>query len=148
MKLPVLISLLVTVLAIVAGCTQTAPLPQMPASPTPTIAAVHTPEQPPPSLPVTPLSQSPISANTITIKNFAFDPQSLTVNAGFNVRWENHDNAPHRIVFIDRAGRDTDVDSGVLSPSQSWSNNQFKQPGTYSYYCKIHPEMTGTLIVV
>jgi plastocyanin len=148
MRLPYLVSLLVAVLVIVAGCTQPAPSQLLPASPTPTLAAVHTPQQNPSSTSITPISQAPVSANTIRIKNFAFDPQSMTVSAGSTVRWENRDNAPHRIVFIDSAGRDTDVDSGVLSPSQSWSSNQFKPPGTYSYYCKIHPEMTGTLIVV
>jgi plastocyanin len=148
MRLFVVVSTIMVALAVAAGCSQPAPSQQLRASPTPTIAEVHTPQQIPPTVPITPLSQAPVSANTITIKNFAFDPQSLTFNAGSTVRWENHDNAPHRIVFIDSAGRDTDVDSGVLSPSQSWSSNQFKQPGRYSYYCKIHPEMTGTLIVV
>jgi plastocyanin len=148
MRLFVVVSIAVVALAVVAGCTQPAPSQQLPASPTPTMAAVHTPQQTSPPLPITPLSQASVSENTITIRNFAFDPQTLTVNAGSIVRWENRDNAPHRIVFIDSAGRDTDVDSGVLSPSQSWSSNQFKQPGTYSYYCKIHPDMKGKIIVV
>jgi len=148
MRLPVLVSLLVAVLAVVAGCTQPAPSQQLPAFPTPTLGVAQTPQQTSPIPLSTPISQASVSENTIAIRNFAFDPQTLTVNAGSIVRWENRDNALHRIVFIDSAGRDTDVDSGVLSPSQSWSSNQFKQPGTYSYYCTIHPEMKGTLIVV
>jgi amicyanin len=147
MRLPVLVSLLVAVLVVVAGCTQPAPSQQLPASPTPTMAAVHTPQQTPPSPPITPVSQAPVSANTITIKNFAFDPQTLTVNAGSIVRWENRDNVPHRIVFIDSAGRDTDVDSSVLSASQAWSS-KFDKPGTYNYYCTIHTDMKGKIIVV
>jgi len=143
-----MVSIVVVALVVVSGCTQPAPSQPLPASPTPTLVVAHTTQQTSPALPITPISQAPVSANTITIKNFAFDPQTLTVNAGSTVRWVNYDRVTHRIVFIDTAGRDTDVDSGVLSPSQSWSSNQFKQPGTYSYYCKIHPEMTGTLIVV
>jgi plastocyanin len=120
----------------------------VPASPTLVQAGTPVTGQTSPVPLFTPISQAPVSANTITIKNFAFDPPAMTVGAGSTVRWENHDTAPHRIVFIDSAGRDTNEESGVLSPSQSWSSNQFKRPGSYSYYCKIHPEMTGTVIVV
>jgi len=70
----------------------------------------------------------------------------MTVKSGSIVRWQNNDAAPHRIVFMDKDGRDTPLDSSVLSSSQSWSN-RFDKPGTYPYYCKIHPEMTGTVIV-
>jgi amicyanin len=147
MRLPVLVSLLVAVLAVVAGCTQPAPSQQLPASPAPTLAAAQAPPQTSPPLPSTPISRASVSENTIAIRNFAFEPQTLTVNAGSIVRWENRDNAPHRIVFIDSAGRDTDVDSGVLSPSQSWSS-KFDKPGTYNYYCTIHTDMKGKIIVV
>ncbi len=135
---------LIIAAVIIAGCTQPAAIqPPQTIPATPSTVPVQTPATPIP----TPISQATVSANTITIKNFAFDPQRLTVNTGSIVRWENRDNAPHRIVFIDSAGRDTDVDSSVLSSSQSWSN-RFDTPGTYDYYCKIHPEMTGTIIVV
>jgi plastocyanin len=70
----------------------------------------------------------------------------MTVKTGSIVRWENQDSIPHRIIFIDKDGQDTPVDSSVLSSTQSWSK-KFDQPGTYPYYCKIHPEMTGTVIV-
>lgn len=142
-----MVSIAVVALAVAAGCTQPAPSQQLPASPTPTMAAVHTPQQIPSSLPITPISQASVSENTITIRNFAFDPQTLTVNAGSIVRWVNYDRVTHRIVFIDTAGRDTDVDSSVLSASQSWSS-KFDKPGTYNYYCKIHPDMKGKIIVV
>lgn len=142
-----MVSIAVVALAVAAGCTQPAPSQQLPASPTPTMAAVHTPQQIPSSLPITPISQASVSENTITIRNFAFDPQTLTVNAGSIVRWVNYDRVTHRIVFIDTAGRDTDVDSNPLSASQSWSS-KFDKPGTYNYYCKIHPDMKGKIIVV
>ena len=143
MRTPPLVSLLLIVAAVLfAGCTQS----QQP-QPTPTTTApVQTPAQPSASPVNTPLSQALVSENTIAIKNFAFNPQTMTVTAGSIVRWENHDAATHRIIFIDKDGRDTSVDSTALSSSQAWSN-KFNQPGTYSYYCKIHPEMTGTIIV-
>lgn len=142
-----LISAIIVVVAVLgAGCTQS----QQAQSSQPAATSPPVPEQTA-SLRLTtpastPISQVPVSANTIAIKNFAFVPQTITVNAGSIVRWENHDSVPHRIVFIDRNGRDTDVGSMVLSLSQSYSN-KFDKPGTYNYYCKIHPEMTGTVIV-
>jgi plastocyanin len=134
---------IVAVAVIVAGCTQPSP----PQSPQATLGV-------PPTVPVqtlitpvpTPISQASVSGNTITIKNFAFTPRTMTVKTGSIVRWENKDSIPHRIIFIDKDGQDTPVDSSVLSSTQSWSK-KFDQPGTYPYYCKIHPEMTGTVIV-
>jgi plastocyanin len=147
MRLPVLISVFLVSLVFLACCTQSAPTQAPPAAATPSPAAVPTAPQPPPSPVSTPLSQAPVWENTIAIRNFAFDPQTLTVNAGSVVRWVNYDSVTHRIVFTDATGRDTDVDSNPLSASQSWSS-KFDKPGIYSYYCKIHPEMTGTVIVV
>ncbi len=142
-----MVSIVVVALVVVSGCTQPAPSQPLPASPTPTLVVAHTSQQNPPSTPITPISQAPVSANTIRIKNFAFDPQSMTVSAGSTVRWVNYDSVTHRIVFIDTAGRDTDVDSNPLSASQSWSS-KFDKPGTYDYYCTIHPDMKGKIIVV
>ena len=142
-----MVSIVVVALVVVSGCTQPAPSQQQPASPTPTMVVAHTSQQTTPSPPITPISQAPVSANTITIKNFAFDPQTLTVNAGSTVRWVNYDRVTHRIVFIDTTGRDTDVDSNPLSASQSWSS-KFDKPGTYDYYCTIHTDMKGKIIVV
>jgi amicyanin len=147
MRFFVMVSIVVVALVVVSGCTQPAPSQQQPASPTPTPVVAHTSQQTSPSPPITPISQAPVSANTITIKNFAFDPQTLTVNAGSTVRWVNYDRVTHRIVFIDSAGRDTDVDSNPLSASQSWSS-KFDKPGTYDYYCTIHTDMKGKIIVV
>jgi plastocyanin len=128
---------------IASGCTQPSP-PQLPqttltVSPTVPVQTLVTPAP-------TPISQASVSENTITIKNFAFTPRTITVKMGSTVRWENQDSSPHRIIFIDKDGQDTSLDSSVLSSTQAWSQIFYK-PGTYPYYCKIHPEMTGTVIV-
>ncbi|MBS1238524.1 MAG: Plastocyanin, partial [Deltaproteobacteria bacterium] len=81
-----------------------------------------------------------VSDNTIQIKNFAFDPVTITVNVGSTVRWVNQDYAQHRILFSDG------MDSNALAVSQSWSRN-FDQAGTFDYNCSIHPSMKGTVIV-
>jgi plastocyanin len=145
MRIFILASMLVLAAVIVCGCTQPSEVqPTQTPPPTPSMSPV----QPPFTHVPTPISQEPVSANTIAIKNFAFDPQTITVNAGSIVRWVNYDSVTHRIVFIDEAGRDINVDSNpLLSTSQSWSS-KFDTPGTYPYYCKIHPEMKGTVIVV
>lgn len=128
-----------------AGCAQAPEPVQAQTTPT-TVVPVQTVSTAPVTTNPTPISQASVSENTITIKNFAFTPKIMTVKTGSIVRWENKDPAPHRIIFIDKDGRDTSPDSSVLSSTQSWSN-RFDKPGTYPYYCKIHPEMTGTVIV-
>lgn len=83
-------------------------------------------------------------ANTIIIKNFAFDPVSLTVKTGTAVTWVNQDGAPHTIVSD--AGSPVAFSSDSLSTGNSYKFT-FTQPGTYTYHCSIHPSMMGTIIV-
>jgi plastocyanin len=133
-----LILLAITLIMVgVCGCTQTAP-------PVQPMTTAPTPPQTTQLLTVTtipaPQTTSSVSANTINITNFAFDPNSITVNLGSTVRWVNQDSVPHRILFAEGA------DSKILAPSQSWSN-KFDQAGTYNYTCTIHPTMQGTVIV-
>jgi OOP family OmpA-OmpF porin len=132
------ILLAITIILVgVCGCTQTAPPVQPPAT-------VTTPLQTTQQLTVTtipvPQTTASVSDNTIRIKNFAFDPASITVKVGSTVRWLNQDSVPHRILFADGA------DSNVLAGMQSWSR-KFDQAGTYDYACTIHPTMQGTVIV-
>jgi plastocyanin len=100
---------------------------------------------PGPSVPPTPKpGTQPTSTSTqaeITITNFAFNPQSLTVKAGTTVKWTNQDSAPHTITSD--AG---DWDSGSLGKGQSFSHT-FAQAGTFTYHCTIHPSMKGTIVV-
>jgi len=133
---------------LVAGCfSANTEQPKQPAAPSvPGVPVVST-VQTTPSLPPTPISQASVSENTVLIRDYTFVPSAITIESGKIVRWENRDSTPHRIIFTDKNGRDTNTESNVLAPSQSWSN-RFTSPGTYSYYCKINPEMKGTVIVV
>ena len=133
-----LILLAITLIMVgVCGCTQTAPPVQPPAT-------VITPLQTTQQLTVTtipvPQTTTSVSDNTIRIKNFAFDPASITVKVGSTVRWENKDSVPHRILFADGTY------SQVLAASDSWSR-KIDKAGTYDYSCTIHPSMQGTVIV-
>lgn len=79
---------------------------------------------------------------TVVIRNFAFVPSSLTVAPGATITVTNQDRAPHTMTARNRA-----FDSGTISGGQSGQITAPRTPGTYPYFCTIHPSMTGVLIV-
>jgi plastocyanin len=82
------------------------------------------------------------SSAAVTIKNYAFSPQSLTVKAGTRVTWTNRDSTAHTATANQLA-----LDTGTIDPGQSKSI-EFTKPGTYAYHCAFHAFMTGTVTVV
>ena len=82
-------------------------------------------------------------AATVVIDNFSFSPAQLSVAAGSTVTWENHDDMPHTIVndATPREFKSVPLDSG------EHFSQTFAKPGTYKYFCSIHPHMTGTIVV-
>jgi plastocyanin len=78
----------------------------------------------------------------IVIADFSFSPKTFTVPAGATVTWTNHDKVPHAVVSVDNQFQK----SPVLKAGQTFSNT-FATAGTYSYFCSIHPRMTGKIIV-
>jgi len=81
--------------------------------------------------------------NAVTIDNFAFAPQALTVTAGTTVTWTNRDNEPHTVVSADNPKL---FKSAALDTGDSFRFT-FAKPGTYKYFCSIHPHMTGVVVV-
>jgi plastocyanin len=81
-------------------------------------------------------------ANAVSIDNFTFGPQSVTVKAGTTVTWTNKDDIPHGIASANNAF----TKSKALDTDDSYSFT-FTTPGTYRYFCYIHPHMTGTIVV-
>src|SRR5438128_493633 len=77
----------------------------------------------------------------VKLDNVSFLPAALTVPAGTKVTWTHHDDVPHSVVSTDRK-----FASPVLDTDEQFSY-EFKDPGTYAYYCSIHPKMTGKVIV-
>jgi amicyanin len=77
----------------------------------------------------------------VTIDNFTFAPQALEVQVGTTVTWINRDDIPHTI-----KGIATPIKSQALDTDDSYSFT-FSQPGEYSYFCGIHPHMTGKIVV-
>ncbi len=84
----------------------------------------------------------PADGVTISIDNFTFGPNVLTVKAGATVRWVNRDDIPHTILDKQRKV----FRSKVLDTDDAFSFT-FKEPGTYEYFCGLHPHMTGRVIV-
>jgi plastocyanin len=80
--------------------------------------------------------------NQIVIKDFHFDPQILTVRSGEKITWINRDEEPHVVVSVEKQFNK----SGPLDTDQEFTITA-ATPGTYTYYCSIHPKMTGTIVV-
>ena len=81
--------------------------------------------------------------NSIEIKGFAFNPSTTTVKKGTTVTWTNKDNSAHTVTTTNAP---ESFDSGSLSKDKAFSQT-FNTAGTYEYYCSIHPNMKGKLIV-
>ena len=87
-------------------------------------------------------SDQPSTANVaIKIDNFVFGPQAITVPVGTTVTWTNSDDIPHTAVSTDGVFK-----SKVMETDEKFSYT-FTKAGTYSYYCSVHPKMTGQVIV-
>src|SRR5215471_16147075 len=79
--------------------------------------------------------------NQVKIDNFAFTPATITVSTGTQVKWVNHDDIPHNVVSDDKSFK-----SKALDTDEEFTFT-FTKPGTYTYFCSIHPKMTGKVVV-
>ena len=82
------------------------------------------------------------SAYHVDIRNFAFSPPQLSVPAGSRIVWTNRDDEPHVVVST----------SGAFKASPALDTNDsfavvLDKPGTYAYFCGIHPMMVGKIVV-
>ncbi|HEY7402504.1 MAG TPA: cupredoxin family copper-binding protein [Candidatus Angelobacter sp.] len=80
-------------------------------------------------------------ATEVKIDNFVFSPNTVTVPAGATIHWTNHDDIPHNVVADDKSFK-----SKVMDTDEGFSYT-FTKPGTYTYFCSIHPKMTGKVVV-
>lgn len=127
---------LVVLLAACGGTTTTT------TASTPTTAPTPTPTSAPTTAPTpTPTTAPTSTGNSVSIKNFAFSPVSLTVKVGTKVSWTNNDSVTHTVTADKGA-----FNSGPLTPGSTFSFT-FTKAGTYSYHCNIHPSMMATIVV-
>lgn len=82
--------------------------------------------------------------NTVTIKDFAFNPGTITVKAGTKVTWTNEDSVSHTVT-ADSPSSDAPA-SGNIAKGESYSFT-FNKAGTYAYHCTPHPYMKATVVV-
>lgn len=75
------------------------------------------------------------------MKNFGFDPPTLTIARGDTVVWSNADFVPHT-----STARDSAWDSKEIAANATWRYVPPKA-GRYEYYCFFHQTMKGTIIV-
>ena len=77
----------------------------------------------------------------ITIDNFSFTPVTVTVKTGTQITWKNRDDIPHTVVSNDNLFK-----SKALDTDDKFSFTPAK-PGTYLYFCSLHPKMTAKVVV-
>jgi plastocyanin len=85
--------------------------------------------------------QGQAASAEVKVDNFSFGPATLTVPSGTTVTWTNRDDIPHTVVSDDKVFK-----SKVLDTDEKFSYT-FTKPGTYGYFCSIHPKMTGKVVV-
>jgi plastocyanin len=88
-------------------------------------------------------AQGPAKSQEMVVKidNFSFMPHDITVATGATVIWVNNDDIPHTVVST------TDLFKSKALDTDDKFSFKFEKPGTYEYFCSIHPKMTARVIV-
>jgi plastocyanin len=81
-------------------------------------------------------------AEKVQIVEFTYEPDPVVVQVGGKVTWQNEDTAPHTATADDGS-----FDTGTIEQGKLGSAT-FKEAGTFTYICEIHPTMHGTVEVV
>jgi plastocyanin len=84
----------------------------------------------------------PAATKSVTIRDFLFEPQTITVTLNDRITWTNEDVAPHNSVAGNGAWT-----SPTLAQGASFTHI-FDKVGSFSYICTIHPSMEGRVVVV
>jgi plastocyanin len=90
---------------------------------------------------VFPAASAQAAETLVQIDHFIFAPQRVSVKAGTTVTWVNDDDIPHVVVASNKLFK-----SKTLDTNDKFSFT-FTTPGTYEYFCSLHPHMTGTIVV-
>lgn len=131
-RMLLLVVLLIAPVMVLAGCASpTAPTPSV--SPSPLLSA-----SPAVSAGIT-SQPAPVTGASVSIKNFAFSPDTVAIAVHGNVTWINDDGFTHTVTFTGEPAQS--VGSGASY------TREFDAPGTYNYVCSIHPSMKGQVIV-
>ncbi len=99
------------------------------------------PTQAPAATAASPAGGGGAAGSAVTIKDFSFDPATLTAKVGQEITWTNQGNASHTVTF-DAGG----PDSGTLASGATFKHT-FDAAGSFTYHCNFHSSMTGTITV-
>lgn len=104
-------------------------------------------------------TQSSTNSTEVMIENFAYSPADITVPVGTTVTWTNEDAVGHTVTegnpnspksanlrIFDSSGEEVTGKVALIAAGQTWSYT-FTTPGTYEYYCIVHPYMIGQITV-
>lgn len=86
--------------------------------------------------------QKVVATNMVSIQNYSFSPQAITVEKGKTVMWTNNDVVAHTLVFSDSII----AASGSLNEGAGFSL-AFDHPGTFTYHSAAYPDVTGSVTV-
>jgi len=86
-------------------------------------------------------AESTSPAAEVKIDNFAYAPGVITVKAGTQVTWINHDDIPHTVDSTQGKFKSAALDT------EDKFQFRFTEAGEYPFYCRMHPKMTGKIIV-
>jgi plastocyanin len=95
----------------------------------------------PPAKPLAVADPNAPGGPRLTVENFNFTPADITVAAGTTITWTNNDDVEHTVTASDNS-----FGSKALETGDTFSFT-FSKPGTYTYFCAIHPFMTGRVTV-
>src|SRR5215469_14236831 len=90
-------------------------------------------------------TSTPPKVVSVVIREFKFEPATVTVHEGDTVEWKNNDIVPHTAT-ADEGAQKPVFDSGTIHKGAAWRFDARKK-GTYNYICRLHPNMKGQLIV-
>jgi plastocyanin len=108
----------------------------------PSLAAAGAPAAPARSAAPAPRALSEVANNAvIDIQSFQYSVPALTIPPGTTVTWTNFDVEPHTVTARNRAFNSPGLETGDTFAFR------FDTPGTYAYYCALHPHMTGQIVV-
>ena len=93
------------------------------------------------AMPLSPQQMQHERATVVKIDNFSLAPATLEIKTGTKVTWTNADDIPHTVVSNDKIFK-----SKVLDTDEKFSFT-FDKPGTYPYFCSLHPKMTAKVVV-
>ena len=85
--------------------------------------------------------EQPSARISVSIENYSYSPDPLTIAVGSTVVWTNRDEVAHTVVSRDRLFSSPDLEA-----NQHFEFT-FKKAGRFDYFCSLHPEMTGRIVV-